>query len=299
MARARMSRAEFCARAPKVELHVHFDGAFDSAYLFECARKYAEDLPEKVNLGGTSVRLQEAVRSAASPQAFLERYIHLPPTTAKLTDFLAPFPLSMAIVKAAVRAEGLAAIEEFAYRFAQRQHASNALYTEVRYCPHLFLEDALLADAPVRLAAAEEVVRAVGRGLRRGEQRLGVVLRQILCCLDFAPQWSAECATLLQTVGREGGLVGIDVAAGEAHFAEGADDPTRRAVRTAKPGPNPNPKPDPDPSPIPNSNPNPNPNPNPKTNQVLAARAEGFGVAIHAGEDRSSRTLTITPKPNP
>jgi hypothetical protein len=140
-------------------------------------------------------------------------------------------------------------------------------------------------------------VRAVGRGLRRGEQRLGVVLRQILCCLDFAPQWSAECATLLQTVGREGGLVGIDVAAGEAHFAEGADDPTRRAVRTAKPGPNPNPKPDPDPSPIPNSNPN--PNPNPKTNQVLAARAEGFGVAIHAGEDRSSRTLTITPKPNP
>ena len=40
-----------------------------------------------------------------------------------------------------MRAEGLAAIEEFAYRFAQRQHASNALYTEVRYCPHLCLED--------------------------------------------------------------------------------------------------------------------------------------------------------------
>ena len=44
--------------------------------------------------------------------------------------------------KVAVRAEGLAAIEEFAYRFAQRQHASNALYTEVRYCPHLFLRGA-------------------------------------------------------------------------------------------------------------------------------------------------------------
>tara|TARA_B100000787_G_C16075152_1_gene241792 strand:+ start:561 stop:719 length:159 start_codon:yes stop_codon:yes gene_type:complete len=52
----------------------------------------------------------------------------------------------------------------------------------VRYCPHLFLEEAVLGDdnAAARLAAAEEVVRAVGRGLRRGEQRLGVVLRQIL-----------------------------------------------------------------------------------------------------------------------
>ena len=260
MARVPLSRAEFCTRAPKVELHVHFDGAFDSAYLFECATKHVEDLPATVELGGTSVPLQEAVRSAASPQAFLERYIHLPPTTAKLTDFLAPFPLSMAIVKAAVRAEGLAAIEEFAYRFAQRQHASNALYTEVRYCPHLFLEDALLGDAAVRLAAAEEVVRAVGCGLRRGEQRLGVVLRQILCCLDFAPQWSAECATLLQTVGREGGLVGIDVAAGEAHFAEGAEGPTRRAVRAPKPGPNPNADPDLSPSlkPYPSSDPSSN-----------------------------------------
>ena len=159
MATPRLSPAEFCARTPKVELHVHLDGAFDSAYLFECATKCVEDLPPIVDLGGmTSVRLQEAVRSAASAQEFLERHIYLPPTTAKLTDFLAPFPLSMAIVKAAVRAEGLAPIEEFAFRFARRQHASNALYTEVRYCPHLFLEEALLlGDAAARLARAEEV----------------------------------------------------------------------------------------------------------------------------------------------
>ena len=121
-------------------------------------------------------------------------------------------------------------------------------------------EDALLGDAAARPAAAEQVVRAVGCGLRRGEQRLGVVLRQILCCLDFAPQWSAECATLLQTVGREGGLVGIDVAAGEAHFAEGTQGQTRRAVRAAKPGPNPNADPNPSPSlkPYPSSDPSSN-----------------------------------------
>ena len=56
---ARLTRAEFCARAPKVELHVHLDGAFDSAYLFECATKYVEDLPATVNLlGGKSFVLQ-------------------------------------------------------------------------------------------------------------------------------------------------------------------------------------------------------------------------------------------------
>ena len=45
----------------------------------------------------------------ASEEEFLEQHLILPPTCAKLTDFLAPFPLSMAIVKAAVRAEACSA----------------------------------------------------------------------------------------------------------------------------------------------------------------------------------------------
>ena len=201
--RRRLTLAEFVSRAPKVELHVHLDGAFDASYLFECARKHVDDLPVTIDLMGTPMALQEAVRTAASEQAFLDRHIYLPSTCAKLTDFLAPFPLSMAIVKAAVRAEGLGPIEELAYRFARRQHASHAIYTEVRYCPHLFLEEAVAplgggGDAAARLAAAEAVVRAVGRGLRRGEAELGLVLRQILCCLDFAPAWSADQLALLK-----------------------------------------------------------------------------------------------------
>ena len=95
----------------RVELHVHLEGAFDGPYLFECARKCVHDLPASVDLlDGRSMALQEAVRVAASEQAFLAEHIYLPPTCAKLTDFLAPFPISMAIVHASVRAEGLGCI---------------------------------------------------------------------------------------------------------------------------------------------------------------------------------------------
>ena len=235
-----LSPAEFCAEEPKVELHVHLEGAFDGPYLFECARKCVHDLPASVDLlDGRSMALQEAVRVAASEQAFLAEHIYLPPTCAKLTDFLAPFPISMAIVHASVRAEGLGCIEEFAYRFARRQHAAQAVYTELRYCPHLFLEEAeQQAEEAARLASAEAVVRAVGRGLRRGEAECGVLIRQILACLDFAPQWSADQLALLARVGKEEGLVGIDVAAGERHFGSGPDGqpdaPTLQAVLGAK-----------------------------------------------------------------
>ena len=58
-----LSPAEFCAEAPKVELHVHLEGAFDGPYLFECARKCVHDLPASVDLlDGRSMALQEAVR---------------------------------------------------------------------------------------------------------------------------------------------------------------------------------------------------------------------------------------------
>lgn len=248
--RLRLSTAEFCSQAPKLELHVHLDGAFDAPFLYACARKHVEDLPESLDLmGGKPVALREIVRTAASEQEFLEQYLILPPSCATLTDFLAPFPLSMEIVKAAVRAEGLVPIEELAFLFAKRQHESNAVYTEVRYNPHLFLEQEQLVDSEARYAHAKAVVDAVSRGLRRGEREFNVTLRQMLCCIDFAPQWSDDCARLLKEIGRAGGLVAIDVAAGEQHFSA-ADGQTLQAVR--------------------------------------AAKAAGFGVSIHAGEDPSS-----------
>ena len=32
-------------------------------------------------------------------------------------------------------------------------------------------------------------VEAISRGLERGQAKFGVVVRQILCCINFRPEW--------------------------------------------------------------------------------------------------------------
>lgn len=207
------------ARSPKVELHVHLEGGWDGAHLYDMARKHVDLLPVSVDVGGKAVALRQSVKDAASARSFLKQYVHLPPTTCTLASFLAPFGWVQAIIKAAIRAEGLGALEEFALHFVKRQHESNVIYTEVRWCPHLILEEAVLTSEE-RYAEARAVVAAFTRGLRRGEAVYGIELRQIIALVDFMPQWSPDLARLMIEVGRESGIVAIDVAGGEAHFAK-------------------------------------------------------------------------------
>lgn len=223
--------------APKVELHVHLEGAYDGPHLFELARRHVDRLPESVDVAGKPVALRQAVADAKSVEEFLEQHVTLPPSTCTLSAFLAPFNWVGAIVQTAVRAEGLAALEEVALHFVKRQAASNAIYTEVRWCPHLALEPAVLAaeDGESRYAAARDVLLAVARGLRRGEAAYGVQVRQILAAVDFLPQCALELARMLREVGRAADCVGIDVAGGEGHFGlEGAANPFLQAVRNAQ-----------------------------------------------------------------
>ena len=41
-----LSIQDFAQRLPKAELHVHWDGSFDTERLFFWAQKYADHLPE-------------------------------------------------------------------------------------------------------------------------------------------------------------------------------------------------------------------------------------------------------------
>jgi adenosine deaminase len=242
------------AKAPKVELHVHLDGAWDGPHLYAMARKHVEQLPISVNVNGEPQPLRQAVLDAEDAASFLDQHVHLPSSTCTLSGFLAPFGWVNAIVLASIRAEGLGALEDFALHFARRQRASNVIYTEVRWCPHLLLEPTVLgaSDGEVRYAAARDVLEAVARGLRRGESEFpGLRLRQILCCLDFMPHVSADIARLLREVGRDCGCVGIDVAGGESHFGLPlSESPILQAVKDAC--------------------------------------AAGFGSTIHAGEDKNT-----------
>lgn len=241
------------AKAPKVELHVHLDGAWNGPHLYAMARKHFEQLPISIDVNGEPQPLRQAVLDATDAASFLDRHVHLPSSTCTLSGFLAPFGWVNAIVLASIRAEGLGALEDFALHFARRQQVSNVIYTEVRWCPHLLLEADVLgaSDGEVRYAAARDVLEAVARGLRRGESENGLRVRQILCCLDFMPHVSNDIARLLREVGRSCGCVGIDVAGGESHFRVPlSESPILQAVKDAC--------------------------------------AAGFGCTIHAGEDKNT-----------
>ena len=69
-------------------------------------------------------------------------------------------------------------------------------------------------------SGASLAVQSVTKGLRRGCEKYGVKVNQILCAIDFLPNESAEIAQLAHKLRDDFpcAVVGIDVAAGESHF---------------------------------------------------------------------------------
>jgi adenosine deaminase len=107
-------------------------------------------------------------------------------------------------------------LENLAHDFVERQYEQNAIYTEVRYSPHLLAKD------------AHQAFDAVTRGLRRGCEEFGVAVNQILCAINFCPDWSNDIVEMAQTFRNEYpcAVVGMDIAAGEDHFTP--DSPLRQ-----------------------------------------------------------------------
>lgn len=99
-------------------------------------------------------------------------------------------------------------LEELAFDFVQRQWEQNVIYTEVRYSPQLLAKD------------PKQALDAITRGLRRGCEKYSVVVNQILCAICFFPDWSKDVVDLVEKHRDDFpcAVVGIDIAAGEAHF---------------------------------------------------------------------------------
>lgn len=100
-------------------------------------------------------------------------------------------------------------LEELAYDFVKRQKEQNVIYTEVRYSPHL------LANDP------KEAHHAITKGLRRGCAECNVLVNQILCAINFCPDWSDQVVEMANAHRSDYpcAVVGVDVAAGEDHFS--------------------------------------------------------------------------------
>jgi adenosine deaminase len=172
---------ELIARLPKAELHTHLDSALRPATMVELARKARFALP------------------TTDPEA-LRRFMVVSDASS-LEDYLARFEFTIPLLQTPE------AVERISYEMVEDAARDNVRYLEVRYCPHLSQRQG---------ATLDEVMQAELRGLRRGERDFGVIARIINCSLrHYDPAVSVEIAQC-SVAFRDQGVVGFDLAGGEA-----------------------------------------------------------------------------------
>ena len=181
-----MLTRELIGLMPKAELHVHLDGSLRPETMIELAREAGVELPAK------------------EPEA-LRRHM-LVSDARNLDDYLKRFDITVSLLQSAE------AIERVAYEMVEDAAGDNVRYLEVRYCPHLSTHGGLSMEA---------VVAAQHRGFQRGERDFPVKTGIINCSLrHYPPDRSIETAEL-SVRSKALGVVGFDLAGGEAGFPPG------------------------------------------------------------------------------
>ncbi|XP_037099696.1 adenosine deaminase [Syngnathus acus] len=186
------SRQDVFAK-PKVELHVHLDGAIRLQTILDVARRRGIPLPATTV---EDLRLHIVLRKPAT-----------------LTEFLGKFAEYMHVI-----AGDRDAIKRLAFEFVEDKAKEGVIYVEVRYSPHL-LANCHVDPIPWNQAegdlSPDEVVRLVNEGLKDGERAFHVKVRSILCCMRHMPNWSADVVELCKKYRHEG-VVAIDLAGDES-----------------------------------------------------------------------------------
>ncbi|KAG7478370.1 hypothetical protein MATL_G00079900 [Megalops atlanticus] len=178
---------------PKVELHVHLDGAIRLETILDVAQRRGIALPADTPVG-------------LAPFVILQ----VPST---LTDFLSKFSQYMHVI-----AGDREAIKRVAYEFVESKAKEGVVYVEVRYSPHLLANskvDPIPWNQEEGDLTPDEVVDLVNQGLSEGEKKLGVKARSILCCMRHQPNWSMEVVELCKKY-QKNGVVAIDLAGDES-----------------------------------------------------------------------------------
>uniref|UniRef100_A0AC35FBC6 Adenosine deaminase n=1 Tax=Panagrolaimus sp. PS1159 TaxID=55785 RepID=A0AC35FBC6_9BILA len=175
---------------PKIELHLHLDGAVRHSTIFELAKK------KKIDLHGA--------KSVEDVKKLL--VTHEPANLAKV---LAAFDIFLPVIK-----NDASALERIAYETCEDQSKAGVIYFEGRYSPHLLCD----SDNGDKLTP-QNVIEAIYRGFCRGEKDFGVKARSILCCISGYEHFANEILELATNL-KECGVVGIDVAG----CSKGADE---------------------------------------------------------------------------
>lgn len=217
----------------RVELHVHLDGAIRHETLWEVMRQKGHKLPGNGSL--------QALKNAVKVFEPID-----------LCYFLKGFHVFFDSIVG-----DLAVLERISYEFVEDQASENVAYCEARFCPHLLLPvdnkhletqndennvgnvNGSTEDTPngkclqngKEAIKSDDILDAVLKGLRRGEEEFGTKVRVILCCIRGSSQWAWDILRLCEEY-RDRGVVGIDIAGNEADAGEeaNASDPIDLAV---------------------------------------------------------------------
>ena len=172
---------ELLRRLPKAELHCHLDGSLRPETMIELGLELDRTMPAP---DAESLREYMTVDDARNLEDYLERF---------------------AITLSVMQTEP--ALERIAYELAEDAWRDGVRYIEVRYAPVLNVREGL---------SLEQAVEAPLRGLARAEAEHGIKGRVIVTAIrNMAPSVSQELAELAVAY-RHRGVVGFDLAGGEA-----------------------------------------------------------------------------------
>lgn len=181
--------SQLVERMPKVELHLHLDGALPPELIQELAREQGH--------AGLRDRSLDEIRRLAMVEK----------PRASLAEALEVFEVVLSVLR---RPE---AVERAAYELVRRAREQNVLYFETRFAPALMVGPRL---------SAEEALRSALRGLRRGETDFGVpgaVIVSLIRPFELLSRRENEAMVDLAVRYRDQGVVGLDVAGDEAALA--------------------------------------------------------------------------------
>lgn len=169
---------------PKAELHCHLDGSLRLETMLKIARAEAKlDL-----LPADSVEGLEEILLTIDQSETLQAY---------LSWFRYSIPLM----------QTTSALAQIAYELAEDNAREHVRYLEVRFGPILHTEEGL---------SLEEITDAVLDGLSRAEQDFGIRTALIVCGLRDRFESASLRQAELASAYRKNGVVGFDLAGGEA-----------------------------------------------------------------------------------
>ncbi len=169
---------------PKVDLHLHLDGALRVETIYDLAKKANYKLPtDDVNE--------------------LANYVKVPKDCRSLGDFLKAFETFYPLLMSPD------AMERAAYEVSEDCYKDNVRYCEIRFAP------VLQAKGDYSM---EEILDGVLKGLARAHNEFNIINPLILCCYR-----SESAETSIETVNlalkyRDRGIVAIDLAGDEEHY---------------------------------------------------------------------------------